>query len=357
MDNSERGVLSLKIAGNRFTGWEEVTVQRSIETCAGGFSITVSDVPDWQINPNDECVVELDGEVAITGYVDAVQLGKEGSTHTISVSGRDKAGDLIDCSVVHKGNEFVGQSLLQIAQTLCKPFGIKVRVTTDVSPAFPKFAILPSESVWQSLERLARQRGVLIVSDGVGGVVFMQPNRQHSGMALVEGVNILSATATFNTQDRFSDYYIKGQTAGNDDIFGVAAAQIETHATDSGIKRYRPLIILSETNTSTATSQTRVNLEATTRAARSGEVDITVQGWQRDDNGKLWLPNMLVSCKVPSVRVSGDMLISSVNYKKSSQTGTTTSMKLARPDAFLVAEVTKKKDKVGGGSSYADILG
>jgi prophage tail gpP-like protein len=98
-------------------------------------------------------------------------------------------------------------------------------------------------------------------------------------------------------------------------------------------------------------------MEATTRAARSGEVEIGVQGWQRLDNGKLWLPNQLVTCKMPSLRVDGDLLISSINYKKSAQSGTTATMKLARPDAFMVETVVKKKDKTGGGSSYSDILG
>jgi len=358
MDNVERGILGLKIGGKILTVWEDVTVQKSIETAAGGFSVSVSDVEDWPINPNDACVVTLDGETVITGYVDTVDMEKQPGNHTITVSGRDRAGDLIDCSVVHKGNEIVGQGLLQVAKTLCDPFNIKVTATASTGAAFPKVAILPSESVWQCLERLARQRGMLLVSDGQGGIVFMQPNRTHSGAALVEGKNILSARATFDTQERFSDYYVKGQTVGTDDTFGASAAQIQARAKDIGITRHRPLIIISETNTSAAEAQTRANFEATTRAARSGKVEVTVQGWQRDDNGTLWAPNQLVTCKIPGLRVDGDMLISGVNYRKSASSGTTAVLKLARPDAFMVAAVTKKKDKTGGkDSSYADIFG
>lgn len=357
MVKTERGKLALKVEGKVYTGWEEVTVQKSIETAAGGFSITVSDREGWPLVPNMPCVVTLDDETVVTGYIDTVEMEHGAGTHNITVSGRDRAGDLIDCSVVHNGNEIVGQNLLQIAKTLCAPFGIKVTATSPIGGVFAKFAILPGESVWQSLERLARQRGMLMVSDGLGGIVFMQPNRVSSGAALVQGKNIITATATYDAQDRFSVYYVKGQTAGTDDTFGASAAQIEAKAQDIAVNRYRPLVVLSETNTSGAEAQTRANFEATTRAARSAKFEITVQGWQRDDNGTLWQPNQLVACKIPSLRVDGDMLISAINYRKSSQSGTTAVLKLARPDAFMVAEVTKKKDKTGGDSSYSEIFG
>lgn len=357
MVKAERGVLALKVGGKTYTGWEEATVQKSIETAAGGFSITVSDRTDWPLNPNMPCVVMLDDETVITGYIDTVEMEHGASTRTITVSGRDRAGDLIDCSVVHKSNEIVGQNLLQIAKALCAPFGISVSVTGPMGGVFPKVAILPGESVWQCLERLARQRGLLMVSDAVGGIVFMQPNRTPSGAALVQGKNILSATATYDAQDRFSVYYVKGQTAGTDDTFGATAAQIEARSQDVAVDRYRPLVVLSETNTSGAEAQTRANFEATTRAARSAKFEITVQGWQRDDNGTLWQPNQLVTCKIPSLRVDGDMLISAINYRKSAQTGTTAVLKLARPDAFMVEKVAAKKDKTGGDSSFKEIFG
>ncbi len=40
--------------------------------------------------------------------------------------GRDKTGDLVDCSVVHSSGKWKGVRLEQVAADVCRPFGITV---------------------------------------------------------------------------------------------------------------------------------------------------------------------------------------------------------------------------------------
>lgn len=352
--------VELKVNGAKYEGWETVTVQKSIEAAAGGFMLSVHDTKEtWPIQTNDKCELVLEGKTVITGYVDKVDIGVAGKTHSISVSGRDAAGDLVDCSVEYKSAEFTNQTLLQIATTICAPFGVKVAAKTSIGAAFPKFAIQPGETVWQAMDRMARQRGVLIISDGKGGIEFIQPGGTDSGVSIVEGQNMLSGSASFDVQERYSRYVVKGQTVGTDDAFGSTAAQIAATATDPNVNRYRPLVVISEGNTDAGQAKTRAEFEASTRAARSGVFTIDVQGWQKNDEGALWLPNELVTCKVPSLYLDGKMLVSSVDYTQSINGGTTAKLKLARADAFRAIAIPPKKGGKGDKSAgnFSELFG
>lgn len=347
---------TLTVDGTVFTGWEKITVQRSIEAAAGAFSFTVSQEKPWPIVPGKKAVVSLGGVPMITGWIDKASIQLSESSHTITVSGRDTAGDLVDCAVEHPSGEFVGQTLMQIATAVCKPFGITVAAKTATGGAFPKFAVQPGESAWQCLERLARQRGVLLVSDGLGGVQFIQPGAEDIGVALVEGENIKSASADFDDQERFSKYIVRGQATGSDDGWGDAAAKISASATDPNITRYRPTIVLSEGNTTSAIAKTRALFEASVRAARAAKFTVQVAGWKISETGGLWLPNKLVTCKVPTLDLDGKMLISSIEYSQDSNSGTNATLSLARPAAFQATAITKKSDE-GKSASGPDTYG
>lgn len=332
----------LRVNGLVFTAWKSVQAVKSIESVAGGFSFDFAEKLDLPINHGDECSVTVNGEYLITGYIDQLDIST-GSEKSFKVSGRDKAGDLVDCSIDGSRVQYDGQTLMQIARAICEPFGIQVRAEADTGKAFPRFAVQTGETAWQALERLARQRGLLLVSDGLGAVVFIQPSTANDGPALVQGANVVTASASFDMQARFSRYVVKGQAPGDDDNYGDATNTIQSVATDPGVKRYRPLVILNEMNTDTKQTGDRALFEASNRAARAAKFTVEVAGWLRGDNGKLWRPNTLVTCDIPDLRLSGSMLISEVEYNQG-DSGSLVRLTLARPDAYRVAAITKKSD-------------
>jgi len=338
----------LFIKGQKYTGWQTVQITKNLQAVSAGFSLSVSEnanrktpsefILSIPVYPGDACAIELNDQRIMTGYVDKVSPSFDSSQHGLSISGRDKTGDLVDCSIINTPGEFNQLTLDRIVAILCKPFGIAVKVETDVGEPIEVFSIQPGESVWEAIERAMRLRGVLIVSDGDGDVVIVQGNskqekNKRAATALIQGENILSASAEFNHSDRFSLYKVQATAPWSDDLPAELANAIEGEAKDKALLRYRPKIIKAEAAGSTAQAQSRAQWEAVVRAGRSGTYQITTPGWTQV-NGELWSVNTRVPVKSKGLSIEGDLLITGVTFSKNNQTGTTTQLTLMRPDAF-----------------------
>jgi prophage tail gpP-like protein len=62
--------------------------------------------------------------------------------------------------------------------------------------------------------------------------------------------------------------------------------------------------------------------------------EITVAGWRQGD-GSLWQPNQLVAVYAPWLGLDRDLLVSSVEFASDAHAGTTTTLQLVHPDAYL----------------------
>jgi prophage tail gpP-like protein len=335
--------LELKVGGSLYGGWKSVRVQRGIEQIAGAFTLGVTE--KWEgtptprpIHPGEPCQVLMDGEPVITGYVDEPSPDYDANSHGISVEGRDKTADLVDCSAIHKSGQWKGRTLAQIARDLCRPFGIKVIEEVSVSESFSSFNIQEGETVFECLDRAARMRGVLLMADGLGNLVITRSGREKSGAALEEGVNILRARGSFSHRERFSNYIVKGHGREDDDNFGETVTGASGEARDDAITRYRPLIVLAEEGEHTSFRR-RAEWERNVRRGRGSRATVTVRGWRRAD-GSLWTPNTRVNLKSPLIHADFEVLIVSCTYTLD-DSGTLTELELARPEAFELLEGVK----------------
>lgn len=336
--------VTLKVGGQKYSGWTSVSVTRSIESISGSFSLNVSerwanqDQP-WPINEGDECSVLIGDEVVITGFVDSRKPSYGPGAHSLSIDGRDKTADLVDCSALVSQYEYKNFDVFKLAQKLCKPFNITVSQLGVTVPGktlvgTEKLHIDPGETVFNVLEHAARIAGVLLISDGEGGVIITQPGTERAVTELVEGQNIISAEADFTVASRFYHYIALGQHQATDAFFGAEAAQIKGEAFDPNVTRQaRVLVIRPEGNVTPAFAKLRAQWEATVRAARSNSVKVVVQGWTQG-NGALWPVNALVHVKSPQLRIDGDMLIASATYSFDESEGTRTELSLKPPGAF-----------------------
>lgn len=330
-------IVTLTVNGRAWSGWESMTVSRSMEALAASFSLQLTDrwEPEGEqliVSPDSPCTIALGGDVVVTGYVDDVDIGLADGTHTLSVRGRDASADMVDCSAVHQPGEWAGVSLSDIAAKLAAPFQVRVSPGIVSPERFEKFAIQPGETAYTALERACRLRGVLPMADGLGGIVLAKPATDRATEALVEGQNVLEESVHFSRRDRYSHYMVRGQNAGSDDTSGEAVAHVSGAATDAALTRYRPLLVTAEGRATKLTARNRARYEAVVRAGRSAEVSVSVAGWRQGD-GSLWPVNALVSVLLPTLRVSCDLVITSVEFSLSGS-GSTTQLTLRRPDAF-----------------------
>lgn len=341
----KQGLVTLVIAGREFGGWKRVNIRRSIEQFAGGFDMELTE--KWPGQPGIQlirtgaaCIVRIDGEAVITGYVDAVNPSYTHQSHTIRVAGRDATGDLVDCSAANEPGEWRGRRLEEIAADLCAPFKVPVHVETSTGAPFQSFRLNDGETVAGAIERMCRHRGVLRVSDGLGGIRIARAGSGRAPAPLVFGETVKGAEGEFNDTDRFSHYTVKGQRPGADFLSAEQVVGPKGSARDNSMGRYRPLIIMAEDAGDEGSFTTRARWEANMRFGRARRATYIVQGWRA--RGLLWKPNAMTHVRDAFIGIDGDMLIAAVDHKLDEQ-GSETRIAVTRREAFDLIPLPEKK--------------
>ena len=337
----------LVVNGRRYGGWKSIRVTQSIESLAGSFSLGVSDRWDgqtapWPIANEDACRVEIDDQTVIDGYIDSTDISASATDRSLSYSGKDRAAALVENSFAVPDASGAGfrwafrnMDLAQYLTEMAKLHGIRVSVQPGLALAkTPLHVAHPGEKYLEAIKRAASPVGVLVVSDGNGGIVITRAGSARTG-DLIEGQNIKAASFRSDASNRFRRYLIATQAPGTDDAFG-EATRIQADATDADVKRADRLDFLrpEQGYATVAAARRRADWEARTRAALADAVVVTVQGWRRP-SGTPWPVNALTHVVAPKmIGVDGDMLISQVE-RTMDESGRVTQLHLVRPDAFL----------------------
>lgn len=350
---AERGdTVSLAIGGQLHEGWTSVEVTRAIDTMAGAFKLELAErwpgqPARFELQAGAACAVMAGGETLITGYIDRLETELAGEDHVLRISGRDKAGDLIDCAAIHKPGSWRDTAIETIAAELVKPFGISVAARAPTGARLKRFALQPGETVQAAIERLCRFRGLLAISDAQGNIVLTSPGRGAAVETLTEGANILACSAEHDTSERFSEYLVKGQASGDDEAHGKTVSQPSAVARDPGMTRHRPLMIVAEEQATLDNLEARAKWEAVTRAGRAQPGRVRIAGWRRPD-GQLRAPDTIVTLDAPSMFMAGPMLVESVTLSLG-EGGTTSRLSIVPPEAWsqLAVPETAAPSRVG----------
>ena len=195
--------IVLKIGGQPFTTWTRCELTRDLGDISGSFQFDYNDtarvaklLPKFNaaplvqaaaLEPGPAITVAIDGELVLKGYAVDVHVEADPDRITASAFGLDATGDLVECSANPEGPmEYLGLDLTGIVSRLVQPFGMTARAETDVGDAFPHFSIDVGETVMSAIEKAARQRGVLVTSDGVGGIVLTESGHGRAPLQAAE---------------------------------------------------------------------------------------------------------------------------------------------------------------------------
>lgn len=338
-------LVQLKVGGRLFGGWLSVRVEVGIEQCSGAFELAVADrwsgqSQPWQIMPGEACELQLNGETIVSGYVDTVRPSFDKQSHGIAVSGRDKTMDLIDCAAIYKTGQWKNATLSKIAADIAKPFGIEVVLApgVDQGAAFDSFNIEEGERAFEAIDRAARMRAVLVMTDGAGRLLLTTASKEKTDRALVQGVNVLQAELDLSWKERYSDITVKGQGKGTAGEYGDQVAHGKASIKDPAITRYRPLIVIAEQHGKGPTFAARAEWERNVRRGRGTRALVKVAGWTYPDPGApagetVWKPNKLVEAALPYLGLQQDLLIAKCVYTLG-EAGSFTELHLADPSAF-----------------------
>lgn len=335
--------VKLSVGGRDYSGWNRIRIQRGIEQIAGAFEVSYSDrwAPAAQpIALGARCVVTIDKTPVITGYVDDLVVDVDARRRSMTCMGRDAAGDLVDCSAGIM--VWRDQTVTRIVTDICAPFGIGVRAIAPAGGPIGWFGIEPGETAFEAIDRACRYRGLLCVSDGVGGVVLTGVGTARVA-ALKEGVNMVAGSRYRSARDRFSTYTVCGSDVGTDDSLPEQNAEPTGRASDPGIRRYRPMIIIAENPDDTDAMTRRAVWEAAVRRGRGSRVRVTVPGWAHKSG--VWAPNTVATVTSGTLGLDGaSMVVVAVELSRDER-GTLATLELCDP-AGLTPAVIEEQDEL-----------
>lgn len=350
--------ISLHINNQIFEGWKSVEVQKSLSQFSGSFGMAISEkypseVANWRINNGDECTVRINNQIVMTGFIEEINTRYSAGDHSIQVRGRDKTGDLVDCSFLAEdfSNEWKNISIQEIIEKLCAPFGISVIVDSSVSDVVSNIideeAIIEGDPVYDLINKICRTQAILPVSLGDGKLTLTRAGANKAFDNLVSGVNILTGQTVNSNLERFSKYVMKGQGSRNRDEWNLTDTT-EPSGTflDGVITRYRPLVITPDSAVKTEDCDKAIRWEGLNRAGRARTTSYNVQGWQQQ-NGAVWALNELVSVNDTYFNIQGQKLIAEINFSFSQTSGTITSLVLVEKHTFDFLKTALTEDDGG----------
>lgn len=403
---SPENLVRLVVGAAEFGGWKSVRITPGIERQARDFDLEVTnrwpgqtDIPR-RIQPGDPCQVYIGPDLVLTGYVDATPIRYDGKSVGVSVRGRSKTADLVDCCPVPSGedlspvtrdwadvlgkaagsgqvikppaksaSQWRNQKLEKIASALAAPYGVRVLSETDTGAVIPEHQVQIGESVFESIDRMMRIRHVLSTDNEQGDLVFIDVGSAgKAGTAIEVGVNVRAGSTELDYKGVFSEYIVLGQRAGSDDASGsdvseeegdaeddsdtTATGEVAT-ASDARAKRRRVLVLKQPGHADDGTCQDRADYERAHRAAKALQTKYTLDGW-RQASGALWLPNMLVLVRDPLIGFDTEMVIAELSWIMD-RDGLRTEVTVGPSDGYVTKAAKLKKSKKGGGPEWTDL--
>lgn len=370
----------LAIGGKAYSGWSSIRMSRGVDRCVADFDIEVSerwsgqDVP-WQILPFSTCTLSFGHDLVLTGYVDEYMPRIGHTAHSVRVRGRSKTVDLIEDTPDIPSGQFQGYGLAQIARSICALFNIQVVVDPSAaaaaSTAFADATIERCETAFTFLERLGRLSAVLLTDDEQGRLVLTRAGSARAAGALLQGGNIQAADGVLSSRGRHSHYIVKGQHALGAGVAswggaggvgssappaGSVQTQMQAVALDTTVPRYRPRVVLAESQLTQAQMQLRANWMKQFAYGQGTKAQITLSGWRQPD-GSLWRVNQIVPTTAPMLGVDQDLLVASVEFRLTEADGRISVLHVAPVEAFTPdpgqVRVHKKKGKGGAGNIWS----
>ena len=351
-------IVTLTVDGHELRGWQEVTVSRSMQSAAITFSLKASN-PSWdaearalrngkeveiRTRPGSAGGTAGGGELLCKGHIDAYDADYSGSDKTVTLSGRSKAADAIDCPPVkHKTGRVEKKTLDQVAKEFDE-FGIEWKTDQKLQP-IAKVQRLPTESLFETIEREARRLGLMLAGEPDGSInITRAGTKRHDGAIVLGEPPVKKLKISINLSGKRSPVVVRGQRSGGT---GKDNLRQEVQELDATVERHRPIVIVLEGDGSDKDLKKRAKWERLRASGFGTNATAEVSTW-RDEAGKLWDPGRLLAVVADAEDLDQDLTLSTVQFKQSIESGTIAILALVDPRSH-----GGKKPKGGKGSDKA----
>lgn len=294
-DDAER--ITLRVAGREHRDWTRYQVDSDLITPADAWrvemGIPADRVPGY-VRPWADVELLLGSDVVLTGRIDRIERTVAKGEHTLSLSGRDMAAVLVDCSAPLTTRREV--ELADAVALLVAPLGLS-RTRVEAQGRKKKVEVEPGMTAWDALKRLCEANGCWAWCEPDGTLVVGGPDYAAPPVAELvlraggkEG-NVKRLSVIDDVSGRHSEVSVLGQTFGTEAQDG--QHNLQAVERDNGVHGYRPLIL----HDSDVDSQ-----EEATRRARKAIADSRLEGFtvtaevrgHRAGGGEPWRPGQRV---------------------------------------------------------------
>jgi len=355
--------MKIEVNGTEYQGWTKAQATINLDTLSNAFSFsaTSKEGKAMPFRGGESCRVKVDGEKVITGHIEIVNVDGDANTHTISLSGRDNTGDVLDSKIGSLSDIRPPISLENIIKIVLTHINSPVKVISEYSSepfkttedlAAPEFG----QDVWDFIQSLARKRQVLLSSNADGNILITRSSGRSVAATIQNKIksdtnNVISHSVSYDTTGLYSMYRSSSQqnpVSINDGSTrsNYSIAEQVSAIQDRNVRAGRQLAVTSEMAGSNMLDRNK--WEYNIRKARSQTYSATVHGF-RNQTGDLWEVNTVIHVVDEFSGIDARMLVNSVQFTLDDN-GRQAVLGLVHKDAYTLALAEDIKiDKIGTG--------
>ena len=329
--------------------WDMASIDSAIDTPADAWSFALFDdqdqvLPD-SIRKNAPVQSYYGDELILTSVVDKVEEKVDRSGYALSISGRDLAGQLIDCSVpIFNGRQMTLDELVNkyvMGGDLQGLFsGANIQ---DNSWLKNKVSVEPGESIWDAIVKAAAVTGQHVWLEPDGSLSIGDPFKDAYEVATPLTLikysgdnNVLDAAYVEDGSNEFTDFKILGQDGDAKNISSSVKSDTDRH-------RRLKIITMSDIETK-AEADTAIKKIKKDSDMQTYGMQATVAGWTIDD--VTWAAGFHLNFETNRLnRATAKWAVMGRTLTLSRKDGKLTKLKLNRQSDWAQPLVQKDKKK------------
>ena len=333
--------VKIIIGGYEYTRFKKYRIESDLYAAAGTFEFELFFDKAIKVNAGDQAQVYVNGFLEMTGLIDRVGTAYDLTGRSISVTGRDLMGLVVD-SYCEQWVTIRNANLVAVAERLLRnvPFINRKNIEADDAARRrdalkPFLQPTPGDRIFDVLREAAASRGLVFYSRPDGGLCFRKPR----GRGAVN-LNIAQKRGEPNTyiirgeriqdfSERYSKYTVLTQEPGLDSedppwINDIARVE------DPGVPYYKPFV--ESIDEDSGSVRKRANMILEQRRARSNMVKYSLKG--HSQGVRNWSVDELVRVDDDELDIHEDLLTYSRIFELS-RNGVTTELTLGEAGLVL----------------------
>ena len=369
--------VSVVVGGKVFSDWSGYGIDSDFLIPSDAWSMRLglpSGIFPGEVVRGASVQVRVGPDVVMSGRIDRVSRNVSRDQVSLTITGRDGAAILVDCSSPVFTSRQV--SLEEVIALVVRPLGIKnIELHAESSIRNDKITVEPGEKAWETLLRACAGRGLWPWFNPDGTLVIGGPDYTAEPVATLilrrsgEGNNVLSLTDESSIERCYSQLTVlaqghahssnKKKNLGIVDVDGDAGTvtdeEMNTGIAETGqhglrytvedpnISYYRPLVMVMHDADSQEQVRYRARKVMSDARLEGYSLIARVQG-HRNSNGVLWQPGQRIHIISEPHGIDAVYFLMGREFTGGRPGGTVTTLRL-KEDGVWIPDAWPKKKK------------